>query len=200
MLAGTLFCTISWISNSFGNDFYQFLLSQGFLFGIGNSLLYYPAASSIAEWFDRKRGLALGIAVSGSSAGAIVWPLVLDSLLSRFGDIWVNRIMCIVSLPPLALSCYLVVERKGNAGRDTHGHATEHIGKWKTLTEGRFIRLSMALCLIYCGMLIPFYYIPTYAEDNGYEGSTGNIILSITYSGSFVGRIAAGAIANRLGR
>lgn len=161
---------------------------------------YYPAASCIAEWFDRRRGLALGIAVSGSSAGAIWWPIVTDALLRNLQDVWTMRFLCILTVPPLVLSTYLIVEKKDSSGHDTHGNQVERVGIWQTVTEWHFLWLSAALCLIYCGMLVPFYYIPTRAEDGGLGSGASNTLLSITYGGSVVGRIGAGALSDRLGR
>ncbi len=39
MLSGTFLCLVAFISCSFATRFYQFLLAQGFLFGLGCALL-----------------------------------------------------------------------------------------------------------------------------------------------------------------
>lgn len=105
-------------------------------------------------------------------------------------------------MPLLVLSCFLVVERKGMAGRNTYDRETDEgqIGAWGNLTERRFLYLSVSLCLIYCGMLIPFYYIPTIALETNIGNSWSGNMLSIGYSSSVVGRISAGWIADKLGR
>lgn len=42
-------------------------------------------ATLLAPWFDRRRGLAISIALSGASGGGIVMPPVLLALIGRFG-------------------------------------------------------------------------------------------------------------------
>lgn len=39
MLTGTFLCLVALISCSFAREFYQFLLAQGILFGLGSALL-----------------------------------------------------------------------------------------------------------------------------------------------------------------
>lgn len=62
-------------------------------------LRFYPTTSAVSEWFDKRRGLALGLVVSGASAGGILWPLVLNQLIDKIG---ING-----RIVPLALSLLL---------------------------------------------------------------------------------------------
>jgi MFS family permease len=164
---------------------------------------FYPATSAISEWFDQKRGLALGIAVAGSSAGGIFWPIVIGSLLNTVGEATTQRVMAAICLPPLLAASVLVVERPGTARHDTHGHRTQNLTStsiWVQVIEWRFLVLSGALFFLYCGMLVPFFYIPLYAEVHGVGTSMGNTLLAICYGGSVLGRISSGWFADRLGR
>jgi MFS family permease len=44
-----------------------------------------PYAATVAKWFDRNRGLALGIATAGIGLGAAVIPLLASHLIGQFG-------------------------------------------------------------------------------------------------------------------
>lgn len=163
---------------------------------------FYPVTGAISEWFDESRGLALGIAASGSSVGGIFWPLLLDKLFETMSEEAVHRIIAIISAPLLLLSCFLVRERKEVARRDKSGSEarpwTSSISK--AVFDWRFISLSLCLMILYCGMLVPFYYVSLYAKDNGIEKSMAHNLLAVTYTGSFFGRIGAGWLADRVGR
>ena len=49
--------------------FTQIILAQGICLGIGSGLLFIPSVAIVATYFERKRALAVGISVCGSSVG-----------------------------------------------------------------------------------------------------------------------------------
>ncbi|KAK7423156.1 hypothetical protein QQX98_001232 [Neonectria punicea] len=201
MIPGAVICLISYILTSCTKEYHFILLSQGFLFGIRNAMLYYPTASAIAEWFDKRRGLALGLAISGSSVGGIIWPLVIGHLLDTMGFAWTNRILAFASTPLLLIACMLVKERKGTEGHDIHGQKLQSPPKlYREVFQRQFLVLGAALFFIFMGMLIPFNYVGLYASTNGLSLKMGNNLLSICYGGSVVGRVLTGWIADRFGR
>ncbi|KPM42067.1 hypothetical protein AK830_g4504 [Neonectria ditissima] len=201
MAPGAIICLVSYIMTSFARKYHLILLSQGFLFGIRNAMLYYPTAGAIAEWFDKRRGLALGLAISGSSVGGIIWPIVIGRLLNSVGFAWTNRILAFASIPLLGIACTLVQERRGTGGHDIHGRKlTSPPRLSKEVFQHQFLVLSSALFFVFMGMLIPFNYVGLYALANGLSPMMGNDLLSICYGGSVVGRIMTGWIGDRFGR
>ncbi|KAL7938906.1 major facilitator superfamily domain-containing protein [Trichoderma chlorosporum] len=204
MFSGTAVCLLSFICSSFATQFYQYLLAQGILLGVGNALLFYPATGAISEWFNHKRGLALGIALSGSSVGGIFWPIIINKLFAVVDAPWVHRIIALVSVPVLLAACFLVTERRDAAGHDTEGNrvrpSEKSSGIREAVAERRFFALCLALFFIYGGMLIPFYYIPLFAIEHGVGSTMANSLLAIGYAGSVVGRVGSGWIADRFGR
>ena len=53
--------------------------------GIGGSLVYSPSLVVLCEYFDKRRSLAIGIATSGESFGAIVVPHLMVILFDHYG-------------------------------------------------------------------------------------------------------------------
>ncbi|PHH79144.1 hypothetical protein CDD83_3895 [Cordyceps sp. RAO-2017] len=206
MQLGTAFCLASFVCTSWSTQYWHYLLAQGLLFGVGNALLFYPATGAISGWFNEKRGLALGIAVSGSSLGGVFWPVIIDRLFDVMEEEVVHRIIALISTPLLVLSCFLVRERPEEPGQDGgQGHGQGQGQSLKTsliaaLCERRFLALSVSLMILNAGMLIPFFYIPLYSQEQGIDATMANNLLAITYSGSFFSRIAAGWLADKFGR
>lgn len=180
---------------------------------------YYPVTSIISDWFDRRRDLALGLSAAGSSIGGIFWPIVVDKLHREFGMKRALQGVALIPLIPLLISALLVKERAGRgkitlrdllrsrnsseppafAGGKGGGIGARGIMKGlKTVAQPRFLALSAALFFIFGGFLVPFNYIPLFAGYNGHK-SMSNILLAICYSGSAVGRVGTGALADRLG-
>ncbi|KAL8725324.1 MAG: hypothetical protein Q9166_007430 [cf. Caloplaca sp. 2 TL-2023] len=199
---------------SLSSDLYQFILAQGFMFGIGNTMLcdgppsrpldsvfnsssrFYPTISAISHWFDHRRGLALGIVVAGSSIGGICWPFMLERLFEQIGFAWTVRIAGFMCLALLAPSCLLIKPRL--APRKS---ADLTIGDIKdTFADRRYILLTAAMFFIFWGMFIPFYYLPSYGLAHGMSLYMANNLLAVLNAGSFVGRIVSGVLADKLGR
>ena len=52
--------------------YWQTLLAQGFVIGLGGGCLYIPSIALLPGYFNTKLGLAIGLAASGSSMGGVV--------------------------------------------------------------------------------------------------------------------------------
>lgn len=99
-LLGTAIMAIALILASFASQVWHLYLSQGFLFGFGASLVYYPGIGAPSHWFDAKRGLALGLAVSGTGLGGLALSPATQALMDSVGVGWTLR--------ALALFCVVV--------------------------------------------------------------------------------------------
>jgi MFS family permease len=58
---GWLICVVALLASSFATKLWHLMFTQGFLYGVGIVLLYYPVLSLLNEWFIKRRGLAYGI-------------------------------------------------------------------------------------------------------------------------------------------
>ena len=57
----------------------------GLFIGFGASSMGSLAAMRCANWFDRRRGTALGIAAAGVSLSGVVMPYISAELIENFG-------------------------------------------------------------------------------------------------------------------
>ena len=65
---------------------FTFCLALGGLCGfLGSSFTFAPMVSDISHWFDRRRGLAMGIVISGSYVAGALWPQVLQHYFDTQG-------------------------------------------------------------------------------------------------------------------
>lgn len=60
----------------------------GLVAALGMSTTYVPCNATVAKWFTRRRGLAVGIATAGGSLGTFALPPVAHLLVSRAGWRW----------------------------------------------------------------------------------------------------------------
>jgi MFS family permease len=69
ILTGTLAVVFGLMMTSISTKYYQVFLSQGVVVGLGSSCIFVPSIATVATYFNRKRSLAVGIALTGSSLG-----------------------------------------------------------------------------------------------------------------------------------
>ena len=63
----------------------QLYLFYGVIMGIGLSNSYVPVLSTIARWFDKRRGMMSGITLTGIGTGTVIMPLLANWLVSSYG-------------------------------------------------------------------------------------------------------------------
>lgn len=200
------------------NEFYQFLLAQGVLLGISMSLVTWPMVALVSQYVKRKRALAMGIVLAGSSLGGVIWPIVIDKLLKspRIGFPWTMRIVGFIMIPCLTFSCMSARSPKRHSAdvetktpdrslpNDVAVSQQKDISR-KAEATALFCKLEMrllcfAMFMIYFGMFSPFFYTPSYATAKGASSSFAFYTVSIVNGASFFGRILPGIIADKYGK
>jgi MFS family permease len=115
----------------------------------------------LEEWFVQRRGLAFGIMWSGSSTGGVVIPLLLESLLQRFGFRTTLRIWA-VSLLVLSLPAFFFVKPRIPASSVGATRLNIKIG---FVYDKSFIIYQTANIIESLGYFLPGIYLPTYAQS-----------------------------------
>ncbi|GJJ08888.1 hypothetical protein Clacol_003108 [Clathrus columnatus] len=81
------------------HNYYQVFLSQGVGVGLGMGLVYIPSITLNFHYFKRRRGVAVGIASTGSAIGAICQTIGLNHLINgKVGFPWGVRIFGFIFL------------------------------------------------------------------------------------------------------
>jgi MFS family permease len=78
---------------------WQFHLTQGLLCGIGVCLTYMPAVTIAPTWFDKRRGLAMGIVLAGTGVGGVIWAPILHALITKVGfrnTLRISGVICFI--------------------------------------------------------------------------------------------------------
>src|SRR3546814_1930797 len=85
-LLGAVMISGGAVLTSFVTEPWQLYLIFGVMIGLlGNATIFAPLMANTTRWFDRNRGLALGIVASGQSVGGTIWPPIASALDADIG-------------------------------------------------------------------------------------------------------------------
>ncbi|KAK2861248.1 hypothetical protein FQN49_004393 [Arthroderma sp. PD_2] len=172
---------------------WHLLLTQGLLYGMGSSMVYFPILSVAPEYFDRHRGAAMGCILSGASMGGLIQAPLVRALLDVIGARWTLRAMALANLVitmPVSISA----------------PPSRSVTKRPTLVNVRlakksaFILQSLAALLHASGNFVPMAFLPGFSTVIGYSVSFGAILLAVNNGINAVSRVLMGFTSDRLGR
>jgi len=70
-IAGSLLVVFGMMMTSIAANYWQLVLAQGIVVGLGNGCLFLPSISVLSTYFRKKSALSQGIASAGSGLGMI---------------------------------------------------------------------------------------------------------------------------------
>lgn len=182
-------------------QFWQFMLVYVAIGTIAAGTNSVPYMRVLASWFDRSRGLAIGIAGSGTGLGFAYVPLVGQAAISQFGwqagYVALGLIMLCVTLP---LVIFLLKERPdGAAEADGEGEAEAQSGmnlKEVLRTRNFYLLASIFVTLAFVLYgLIP-HMVPL-LTDRGVSPAAAAGVASVFGLATFVGRIVIGFLVDK---
>ncbi|KAH9500384.1 hypothetical protein Btru_071688, partial [Bulinus truncatus] len=82
---GACLSFVAFFISTFSDTIGVFIVTYGFLGGVGFGLMYLPAIVMVGYYFERRRALATGIACCGSGIGAFLFAPFTEYLLHEYG-------------------------------------------------------------------------------------------------------------------
>ncbi|KAG0056450.1 hypothetical protein BGZ83_004957 [Gryganskiella cystojenkinii] len=193
---GAVFMGTGLIGASFAKSISTLYICQGLLLGVGSSLVYLPAISCPAHWFERYRSIVIGIVVCGSGLGGLILGPLTEYLISNVGIHWTLRIQGILCLVGIGGSGMLLKTRV----KKVKGQSKKMPMDLTICKETPFVTLAVANFLTSLGYMIPFFFLSTFAVFHHQTASTGAILIGVLNGASLVGRLSLGFITDRVGR
>ncbi|KAI9488511.1 major facilitator superfamily domain-containing protein, partial [Zychaea mexicana] len=179
----------------FTTKIWHLYLTQGVLFGSGASFLYVAAMSVPAQWFNRRRGLSLGVVSSGSGVGGLVLPFLMTVLNNKLGASWTYRIMGFLCLVLNTITCMLVKEKYPR-----HKKYKAKIFNFSVLRDLNYLLWMIGSMISLMGFFVPFFFLPSYARHIGLSSADGTALVAVMSAGNCIGRVGVGYIGDHIGR
>jgi len=192
-LAGAVFMSLGYILAGFSTQIWHLLLTQGLLYGVGSSMLYFPILSVAPEYFDSRRGAAMGIILSGAGLGGLALAPIIRVLLESVGVRWTLR-----ALGLLNLIIGLPIAWSASPSRSSTRRPT--LVNISIAKKPAFILQVLAALLQASGNFVPLTFLPDFSVALGYTAAFGALLLSINNGVNSASRILMGFVADIAGR
>jgi MFS family permease len=202
MIAGALLAAGAFLLASASHSLAT-MIAAYLILGLGISAgTVLPASLVVANWFTKRRGLAMGIALSGSTVGGSVMTLVAGHVFQvagwRTAYIVLGVPMLVVTIPLIAL---IVRSRPPGAIHMTVAESAELLEGFETseaLRTRSFWMIVLAnffFAFTAAGSLI---HLAAHLEGIGYKTTAAALVVSLVFAFAALGKVVMGSVADRL--
>jgi MFS family permease len=165
----------------------------------GFACLYAPLIATVGLWFERGRGVAIGIVTAGGTLGQGIAPLILQPLISSFG--WRDAFLMLgigyaVLLVP---AMTLVTKPNDNPAVAATSRIGQQSAKWSLPPIVSIGWLGVAAIFCCVTMAVPLVHLVTLAADRGLSPALAGSVLTTVMFAGVAGRLAFGTIADVIG-
>ena len=199
-LGGGLILAAGFALAAVASEFWQFCLIQCVMIGLlGSAASFAPVVADISHWFNRRRGIAIGIVSSGSYTAGAIWAPAIQAMVDADG--WREAylglaLFCGIAMPLLALLLY----RKAPAStieETQNGPAIARpIGMKPNTLQVCICAAGIGCCV---AMAMPQVHLVAYVTDLGHAARHGAAMLAVMLVCGVISRLGSGLISDHVG-
>lgn len=206
----TILGALSYIGFSFSTKLVHFyLLAVPMGISLAGAAII-PTSVLITNWFIEKRGLCLGLALSGSGFGGIILSPFNNWIISSYGwraSYLITGIMILVLIVPFTV--FLIRFSPADIGLKAYGD-TKVVTSGKTeelkgITQGQAFKSvsfwSLCLAIVVSGVVVNSMIVnlSPYLTDIGASAKTAAMILSLSSAMVILGKLFVGRFFDKVG-
>lgn len=220
---GAVFIGIGFSLASLTNSIWQLYIFY-FIAALGTGILYTIPAPMAQRWFIKRRGLALGLVLSGLGFGILIYAPLINYLISVFSWRTTYVILGGSTWVLLTLAAVVLVSRPEEKGLKPYGwHDSQSNGRGALPGEAKplqanprilvapeltprelvrtrafFVLLFLYTAIVFSMIMIMVHLIPA-ATDLGISEATAASAFGLMGGISILGRISMGTTADKMG-
>ncbi|KAK6199647.1 hypothetical protein LQW54_010031 [Pestalotiopsis sp. IQ-011] len=178
---------------SISTKYWQLMLTQGVLTGLGNGIFFTPTLAMITTYFEKRRGIAVGLVTTGNSLGGAIYPVIARQLLPQVGFGWTARVLGFINLACLLVALAFLKPRlpprKSGPMVDV-----------SALKDPVFLAFTFAIFFAMWANYYTFYYIASFGRETlGLSYSSSTILTIIINAVGIPMRLLVPLVADRIG-
>ncbi|KAF2724382.1 MFS monocarboxylate transporter-like protein [Polychaeton citri CBS 116435] len=172
------------------SGYWQLLLSQGLVQGLGNGMLFTPLVTLVSIYFNKNRPFALGVAACGAPVGGVIFTMIARQLRDQLSYPWIIRVTGFVVLFDSAIILLLarpkVMQRPPASWFD--------LQSWK---DPVYVLFATGIFFVCWGLYFAYFYTTTYGTQViALPPSTSLLLLEILNGVGVPGRLIPALLAN----
>ena len=209
-----IFTGLSLVLTSQVNALWQIFLTYSLLLAMGTGPLYVVPMSAVSRWFDKKRGLALGLSSLGIGLGMVIMAPFATYLITNFdwhtAYLIIGLIAWLVVVPLSKLlrkdPCEIGALPDGLKSYRQEVKSKEsniqliNSSLWQVFrTRSFWLLVSTWFLFASCLFLVLTHLVP-HVTDIGFSAGEAAVVLSLIGIASIPGRLVMGIVSDRVGR
>ena len=206
-LGGILF-SAGLIATSFIHSLSMLYVTYGLLAGFGIAFAYGITIGNTVKFFPDKSGLIAGISTAAYGAGSIIFPPIMQALISQYGVMPTFRILGIGYGVVIIISAWFIKEPPEGWLPDGYVHPVKKGGgsqeqkNWKQMLADIRFYLMIIVFIIFAtgGLMVVSQGSPMSQAIGGADAATAAVIVSVIAVGNTGGRIIWGWVSDKIGR
>lgn len=177
------------------------------LVGIGSGAFYVPVTTTVTRWFNKKKGLAVGITVSALGIGMAFFPPALERIIASAGWRTTFVVMAVISTVLLLIATYLIRDSPESIGLDIKDSSSKEKNTDNTLnltlfeafkTKRFWIIYIMFFVSQFSALTVTVHIVP-YSEGIGFSSFYAAMTLTAIGLANVFGRLFGGWTSDKIG-
>lgn len=207
LLPSFLLLGLGMIATTRVDALWQMFLVQGLVLGTATAAPFICISATVARWHQGRRGLALGIAAAGVGLSGMAFPPVAAKLIQvqdwRYAMVLLGLFTVAVTVPGGLLFKDPVDRSRRYAGNAARQGRQGPFQVWRlmprVLKNPAFAATIVTLVLVFSSSGLVLNHLVNYATDIRIAALTAAAMMSALGIGNTFGRLAMGAVSDRIG-
>jgi len=207
--ASVLFLGLGFFLMSRISTIWQLYLVFGVIVGIGMSGLWVPMLSTVSRWFVKRRGMMMGVVLSGASLGMMIMPPLATWLITTYGWRTSYTIVGLMAMIVIISATQFIKRDPAQTGQLPDGESGVKAESLSLPARSLFLReaihtrqfwmLSAIFGCLWFSQMAIWVHIVIHAIDLGIPAMSAANILAIMGGVGIAGRILIGRVADKIG-